>query len=442
VAVPVRTGSVRVSPVKTGPAHVSPSYKQSLEKKFIAHGKPPPDFFSAKSRRNIDRAKIFNIFTDAMKDPKSGKVIEFNYITYIRRLENFTSKPSPSLVTQDNTKNFTNTFGIILRLLKEDKNNIIIVRDSSNRDKELTVRNLFPVLTYVTPLISDHNRVALGSVALYKTFNSKLNNFFNIRIVEDSCVDVAIALSKDMSITGLITILNFANGHTIGGGYFNGGSTAQEESLCYSSLTKEYAECALSKVGYYTGEKVSYTYPIGYDDGQTAEARRSYIILPYIPLTRDKNFTRLNLHPTNPPFIDVINAAAPDNRGRLSRITSSDGRNQLDAIRTWFFSHFYSFLHDAYRKNASYPSSLENENNVLILGPWGCGVFIKPLSEDQKKEYTEMVAEMLVKALVYYVQKHNTQSFFKTIVLCDISRSTFLKACRIKLDECGYNLGY
>jgi len=136
-----------------------------------------------------------------------------------------------------------------------------------------------------------------------------------------------------------IVILNFANGHTPGGGFL-GGATAQEETLCKCS---GLYECLRNKPKYYCTNIVEYPEYCNHD----------IIYSPNVPFFRTDDMKLVD----QPYLLSVISSPAPN----LFRIKNPD----------------YRLIHKLIQQRIEYillTAHVNNHKNI-ILGAWGCGAF-------------------------------------------------------------------
>ena len=137
-----------------------------------------------------------------------------------------------------------------------------------------------------------------------------------------------------------ISILNFADGEAIGGGYLKG-SDAQEEDLCrkipelYTSLLHSKKEC------YPFGPSTSYGYS-------------RVLFTRNMLIKRDKNLKYIKNH-NKWRNVSVVSAAAPNIGYKNEDYDVAKIKNTIDNI----FNVPYHV----------------NKDKILILGAWGCGAF-------------------------------------------------------------------
>lgn len=137
-----------------------------------------------------------------------------------------------------------------------------------------------------------------------------------------------------------LCILNFASSKNPGGG-FETGAMAQEEALCYASdLWKR-----LGKHSKFYDENRADTLNGQYKDG--------------IIYNKDVVFFRNKFNNTTPRLVDIITCAAPNWRTSARYGVSLDENNSTLSRRL----------------EQIIKVAIANENKVLVLGAFGCGVF-------------------------------------------------------------------
>lgn len=129
-------------------------------------------------------------------------------------------------------------------------------------------------------------------------------------------------------------VLNFANGHTAGGGYLRG-ARAQEETLCYASTLYETIK-----------DSPMYKFHSRWNNDVT-----DYALVSKTWVFRNETYDLL----MEPWQMDVITCAAPIVYGSTSE---KDAANLMD-------SRIHRVLHIAHHLGYS----------SLVLGAWGCGAF-------------------------------------------------------------------
>lgn len=139
---------------------------------------------------------------------------------------------------------------------------------------------------------------------------------------------------------GQLCILNFASSKNPGGG-FESGAMAQEEALCYAS---NLCDCLKKHMSFYEYNR-EHLNKSQYSDG--------------IIYTKDVLFFRNKFNNVNPQFADVITCAAP-NWGASRRIGVTLKENNETMSR---------------RIEQVLKVAIANENRILVLGAFGCGVF-------------------------------------------------------------------
>lgn len=135
-------------------------------------------------------------------------------------------------------------------------------------------------------------------------------------------------------------ILNFASSKNPGGGFENG-AMAQEEALCYAS---NLCDCLRKHMNFYEYNR-EHLNKSQYSDG--------------IIYTKNVSFFRNKFNNVNPKFADVITCAAP-NWGASKKLGVSLKENNETMSR---------------RLEQIIKVAIVNENRVLVLGAFGCGVF-------------------------------------------------------------------
>ena len=174
---------------------------------------------------------------------------------------------------------------------------------------------------------------------------------------------------RDEFINEKVCILNFASSRNPGGGFMKG-ANAQEENLCYHSNLYDI----LSK------HKSFYEF-------NNSNLRKS-LYTDGIVYSRNVLFFRKNFKNVNPKLTDVITCAAP-NRGAALR----NGVSEIDIERTM-----------SRRLEQIIKVAIENDNRILVLGAFGCGVF---------KNKVEFVAKEIRKLL--FTKGYGTQ--FDSIII-------------------------
>ena len=139
---------------------------------------------------------------------------------------------------------------------------------------------------------------------------------------------------------GQLCILNFASSKNPGGG-FERGAMAQEEALCYAS---NLHNCLKKHMSFYEYNR-EHLNKSQYSDG--------------ILYTKDVLFFRNRFNNINPHFADVITCAAP-NWGASRRLGVTLKENNETMSR---------------RIEQVLKVAIANENKVIVLGAFGCGVF-------------------------------------------------------------------
>lgn len=167
-----------------------------------------------------------------------------------------------------------------------------------------------------------------------------------------------------------VAVLNYANNHSIGGGPFSAG--AQEESLCRCSTL--YPCLQAMDVPFYQKHRQDY------DDGRlTIMGNDDLIYTPDVVVFKTDERTE-PIEPKMMPESDwykvnVITCAAPELRGKPK--TYPDGYRELIAKRI----------------KRILDVAAKEQNEVLILGAWGCGAFGNSLN---------VVANVFMKLLPNY----------------------------------------
>jgi len=137
-------------------------------------------------------------------------------------------------------------------------------------------------------------------------------------------------------------VMNFANAHTVGGGFLKG-SHAQEESLCRCSTL--YASIS--------SEKASAMYD--YNNRINEPADSDFMLLSRNVCVFKDRFGNYLDEPYNTA---VITVAAPNVNGKASKIQKDELR---DIIKTRLKLFLYACAYHGYKD--------------LVLGAWGCGAF-------------------------------------------------------------------
>lgn len=165
-------------------------------------------------------------------------------------------------------------------------------------------------------------------------------NKFETEIVVKNCSTIeAIVQEKN----GKICVLNFASAKNPGGGFL-GGASAQEESLARSSSLYETQ----------IKEKVMYDF----NKNQSSFLYSDYMIYsPNVLFWNDDNGDYFE----KPLVVDIITAPAPNKGAMLQH----NRKEEIAAIEDVFKKRMDKVLTIA----------LKQDNDTIILGAWGCGVF-------------------------------------------------------------------
>lgn len=179
-----------------------------------------------------------------------------------------------------------------------------------------------------------------------------------------------------------VMCLNFASAKNAGGGFLNG-SIAQEESLAFSS---NLYECQIHTKGYYDLHR----------NMKSCVYSDTMIYSPKVTFFRNHDGS-LN---TNPTFCNIITSAAVNKGVVINREQlNSDEINEIMLRRI-----------DKLLSLASYQN-----NKVLILGAWGCGVF-----KNEPIDIAHMFSMLL---------KNKYEGVFKRVVFAIYSKNkNFIKA--------------
>lgn len=157
---------------------------------------------------------------------------------------------------------------------------------------------------------------------------------------------------------GQLCILNFASSKNPGGG-FERGVMAQEEALCYAS---NLHDCLKKHMSFYEYNR-EHLNKSQYSDG--------------IIYTKDVLFFRNRFNNINPHFADVITCAAP-NWGASRRLGVTLKENNETISR---------------RIEQVLKVAIANENKVIVLGAFGCGVFKNDPNYVAKEMFRLLVIE-------------------------------------------------
>jgi len=143
-------------------------------------------------------------------------------------------------------------------------------------------------------------------------------------------------------ISGKICVLNFASAKNPGGG-FQRGAKAQEEQLCFCSTL--YASIG-NEIAFEMYKYNRENYNTLYSD---------YMLYsPYVEIIRDSKYELLE----NPRSVSIITSPAVN-------------RNIADRNHT--HAEIFECMLNRTRKILSI--AVENDNQNIVLGAWGCGVF-------------------------------------------------------------------
>lgn len=165
-----------------------------------------------------------------------------------------------------------------------------------------------------------------------------------------------------------VAILNFASGKNAGGGFLKG-TMAQEESITYSSSL------------YLSLKKFQYIYDENRKN-KTAFYSDNMFYSPNIVVFRDENYKLIN-----PYKLNVISSASPNKRAILE-----NEKNKINEIYPTLKRRIYKILQ----------ITQENNQDALVLGAYGCGVFFND---------PEMVAEIF-----YEYLNNDFKNVFKEII--------------------------
>ncbi|MCM1215000.1 MAG: TIGR02452 family protein [Lachnospiraceae bacterium] len=197
----------------------------------------------------------------------------------------------------------------------------------------------------------------------------------NIKLVNKDTVSAAF----DCAYTDKVTVLNFASFKNPGG-FFLGGSRAQEEALCHESCL--YEVLTHFDGSYYKRNRNNTNYGLYYD-------RLLYSKGVWFEHNYDER------------YLDVITCAAPNLKAIDYHPEHLKRNSPMLDLRTDFVVSVASTY----------------QPDVLILGAWGCGVF-----EQSPKEVAECFLEALtkykIKSVVFAVpgQDDNYFSFREAIL--------------------------
>jgi uncharacterized protein (TIGR02452 family) len=253
--------------------------------------------------------------------------------------------------------------------------------------------------------IANQNKDIVIKKKLYLNINKplKFNIYKNIRINPQyniskiiffkGTTNQAILHLHNINPNNNIAILNFANSHTVGGGYMTG-AMAQEEELTrtiidlFPSLAlratrnKKYYNFKWNKHVFYSSNLSLYRY-----DNTQSHGKYNFI----------------SSHPIK---VSVITAAAPD----LNRDTSNIKLFKNNA--KYFYDIMAKLIHCICLVPLS-PHVLQlthNKVNILILGAFGCGAFSPPqyIQNALNIKYNKIIATLfaqtitLLKKVLYY----------------------------------------
>ena len=174
----------------------------------------------------------------------------------------------------------------------------------------------------------------------------------SIEICNCSSIDAAIQSYSDYQ-DKKICLLNFANPIKPGGGYLNG-RDSQEQCLCRQTLL-------------YPTIDGNDMYTVNRKNGSRPEASDIMIFSPNVLVIRDNNYNKID------PFkINIISSAAVDNRSGNIKNSSEIMKNRIRRIIM---------------------TAASENNDILILGAFGCGVFKNDPNETAKNFYDVLVDE-------------------------------------------------
>jgi uncharacterized protein (TIGR02452 family) len=236
-------------------------------------------------------------------------------------------------------------------------------------------------------------------------------------------------------------VLNFANSIYVGGG-IEEGAKAQEEELCRTSPML-YNSLQMFSNGTKTIHPATGKKRYNYVDWGKWDTKILYSPRVIFRNEDGRNSTKYELLKT-PYFASVITAAAPDMRRK--DFSTSEGEsiermikhiyycpiNARDDIRfnrpygTWKPDIKGSGL---FKSNSVLLSLFPYSKNILILGPWGCGVFINKWSKEVQNEYRRFMAEAFCSVLSK-VKKHYDYVCFAFLENDEINRPIFDEVCR------------
>ena len=180
-----------------------------------------------------------------------------------------------------------------------------------------------------------------------------------------------------------VAVLNFASATNPGGGVVNG-SSAQEECLCrcstlYFNLIEEKM-----KNGFYVSHRKQKN-PLHNDD---------IIYTPEVVIFKtDTSYPKL-MKKENWQTVNVITCAAPNLRERPSNAMNPHAGDRAVKLKPIELENLLTS-----RIKRIFDVAAQNENEVLILGAFGCGAFRNP---------PEIVAKVFIKVMQEYLHHFDT----------------------------------
>ena len=179
-----------------------------------------------------------------------------------------------------------------------------------------------------------------------------INRKCKIRVFDCSTIRAAIDCHSEHP-TSKICLLNFANPIKPGGGYLNG-RDSQEQCLCRQTLL-------------YPTIDGNDMYTVNRKNGSRPEASDIMIYSPNVLVIRDNNYNKID------PFkINIISSAAVDNRSGNIKNSSEIMKNRIRRIIM---------------------TAASENNDILILGAFGCGVFRNDPNKIAKSFHDVLVDE-------------------------------------------------
>lgn len=256
------------------------------------------------------------------------------------------------------------------------------MKEIARQNQQIILSNQFQLTYPQTIFENEHYQISIKIHQHKPTYSNT-----PIIVNEMSTIGSTIEIHKNATFS--ICVLNFADPFKPGGGYLNGRSP-QEETLCRQTLL--YPTLFQSQM---------------YSFNQMNEANVYYydtmIYSPNVHVIRDDNYSRLN---ENTFMINVISAPAVDNRKNLPFLSSEE------------------IMERRIRKIISL--AIDRQNDVIILGAFGCGVF---------RNDPKVVSQIFKKILV----EEGLKDFFKLVVFpiykSEVNYNEFKETFCSNLDE-------